>query len=149
MVYHSINPNYYKTLLIHQGQHWENQCHHAKYSGLNYRSKYLLPFPVGGLSFPVLVMSDLIKSLSSETWLGGSMLLLSRRSETITWFHHIVFSFCLQREMSQLEGHSFSLGSRRLSTWNRAAADPGWTQSKSKKQTVAASSWAFQKMLEL
>jgi len=69
--------------------------------------------------------------------------LLSKRFGTITWFCHVVFSFCLQTEMSQVEGHSFSLGSGRLSTWNRAAADLAWTHNMSKKTNHCCKQLSF------
>lgn len=123
MVCHPVSPNYYKTRLICKGQHRGNQFCLANCTRLCYCSKRLLPFPVRGLSFPLLVMADVIKSLANDMWLGGMVTLLSTRFGTITRFCYVVFSICLHTETSQAVGHSFSLASGRLRAQNTAAAD--------------------------
>lgn len=92
-----------------------------------------LRFPAGGFYLPVLGMSNWLMSLMRDTWLGGSVPLLSWSLRTVSWFCCGVFPFSLV--MSNVPGgsHSFSLGSGRLMTQNGAPADPRWIQSKSKK----------------
>lgn len=54
-----------------------------------------LPFPAGGLYLPVLGLSNWLMSLMRDTWLGGSVPLLSWSLRTVSWFCCGVFPFSL------------------------------------------------------